>query len=102
MIVTTPGIIAQLRMCKDSCRCQDYYPHSYQILQHRVQVRFLAVSLDFLAFCWMQGLWQQRPCVNNNTEDSSSSCVSLPFYRTLLTCNRTAVFCIYLSIEPHI
>lgn len=40
----------QLKICKDSRRCQGYYLHGYRILQHQVQIKFLEASLSLSGF----------------------------------------------------
>lgn len=74
--VRKPGAGTRLRICKDSCRCQGHYLHGYRILQHQVQIKFLEAPLASLVFPRIQGLWQQKPWVNNNTGELAAAVAS--------------------------
>lgn len=41
---------------KDSCRCQGHYLYGYQILQYRVQIKFLEAPYGAPTFPWMYGV----------------------------------------------
>lgn len=70
------GVGTRLRICKDSCRCQGHHLHGYRILQHQVQIKFLEAPLASLVFPRIQGLWRQKPWVNNNTGELAAAVAS--------------------------
>lgn len=96
------GVSMPLQISKDSCRCQGHYLHSYQILQHQIQIRSFEASFTSLALpldasvVMLEALSQQQI---RRAGSSGCLCVVLLslFYYMLLTCNQTAPVSIFLN-----